>query len=106
METPREETVAGATLEEEMNCEGLGRLGKLHRGDGPWPKLFTHSFIKKTFNDGQLCARHCSGSWVTVLNEVLSLMQLIFWMGEKTNKPTDKSMGVAIFIWAGQGRML
>ena len=42
--------------------------------------------IPKPFNEDQLCASHCSGSWDTVVKEVPSLIWLIFWLREKASK--------------------
>ena len=76
------ETVPGVSLEAEMNFDWTG-----------WTRLveeitFGPSFllIPKPFNEDQLCASHCSGSWDTVVKEVPSLIWLIFWLREKASK--------------------
>lgn len=57
------ETVPGVTLEAKMNS-GWGSWAGIVEEVAPGPSF---PFIQKHFNKGQLCARHCSGSWDTVV---------------------------------------
>lgn len=47
------------TLEAELNFDRGGWAGFMEEMV-PRPSF---PFIQKTFNEGQLCARHCSGCW-------------------------------------------
>lgn len=79
---------AKGTLEAEMNLDWGAWAGFTEEME-PVPSF---SFTQKTFNKGQLCAWNCSGHWDTLLEEISPLLWLIFWLGEETNKPTDKSV--------------
>lgn len=63
----------GVSLEAEMNFDWRGWTSVVEeRALGP-----SFLLIPKPFNEGQLCASYCSGSWGTVVKEVSSLIWLI-----------------------------
>lgn len=72
----------GVSLEAEMNFDWRGWTSVVEeRAFGP-----SFLLIPKPFNEGQLCASYCSGSWGTEVKEVSSLTWLISWLREKASK--------------------